>query len=107
MLARLPKPIVIAMAVFAGWFLLPIVWLALLRFVTGGGPGLGLWLRLGLLVAVVFGVKRLAKVWKEDPSSLESLRTASLETLRTTGVVIVRTVPPLALAIASGAQRLF
>jgi len=107
MLARLPKPIVIAMAVLAGCFVLPIAWIALLRFITDGGPGLSLWLRLGLLVAVVVGVRRLAKAWKEDPSSLESLRTASLETLRTTGVVVVKTVPPLARAIGIGADRLF
>src|SRR5215813_1860273 len=54
-LARLPKPVVIALAVLAGLVALPVVLPALLLFLIGDGSGLGLWFRLGLLVVVIVG----------------------------------------------------
>jgi hypothetical protein len=99
MLARLPKPIVIVMAALAVWFVLPIVWLALLGFLTGDASELGLLLRFGLLVAGGIGLKRLVASWKENPPSLEPLRE--------TGVAVVKTVPPLVRAIGKGTRQLF
>jgi hypothetical protein len=99
MLARLPKPIVIAMAVLAACFTLPIVWVALLSFLIGDGSELSLLLRFGLLVAGAVGLKRLVASWKEAPPSLEPLRE--------TGVAIVKTVPPLARAIGRVTIQLF
>src|ERR1700730_12258387 len=69
MLARLPKPVVIALAVLAGLVALPIVWPALLGFLIGDGSGLGLLFRLGLLVVVIVGSRRLARGLKESPTS--------------------------------------
>src|SRR5207237_1173483 len=97
MLARLPRPVVITMAVLAGLFALP-YWPALLRFLIGDGDQLGLLLRLGLLVAVIMGSRRLARFFKEDPARLESLRT--------TGVTVAKTIPPLVRAIAGGTRWL-
>lgn len=99
MLARLPKPVVIALAVLAALFALPTVWPALLSVLIGDGDELGMVLRLGLLVALVMGSRRLARALREDP--------AHLETLLTTGVAVARTLPPLARAISGGARRLF
>src|SRR5215813_14220191 len=84
-LARLPKPVVIALAVLAGLVALWIVFLALLRFLLGDGLGLGFLFRLALLLAVIVGSGRLARHLKESPTSRESLRTA-LESLLTAGV---------------------
>ena len=98
-IARLPKPVVIALAVLAGLVALPIVLLALLRFLLGDGLGLGLLFRLGLLVVVIVGSRRLARHLKESPTSLESLRTA--------GVAVAGTLPPLARTIAGGTSQLF
>jgi hypothetical protein len=98
-LARLPKPVVIALAVLAGLVALPFVWTALLLFLIGDGSGLGLLFRLGLLVVVIVGSRRLARRLKESPTSLESLRT--------TGVAVARTLPPLARTIAGGTSQLF
>jgi hypothetical protein len=109
-LARLPKPVVIALAVLAGLVALPFVWTALLLFLIGDGSGLGLLFRLGLLVVVIAGSRWLARHLKESPTSRESLRTASvavLESLRTAGVVVARTLPPLARTIAGGTRQLF
>lgn len=99
MLARLPKPVVIALAVLAAFVALPTVWMALLRFLIGDGDELGLLFRLALLVAVIVGSRRLAGILKDDPAHLESLRTA--------GVAIVKTVPPLARTIARAARQFF
>src|SRR5438105_9969492 len=98
MLARLPRPVVIALGVLAALVALPTLWPALLLFLIGDGDELGLLLRLGLLVAVIMGSKRLARFFKEDPARLESLRT--------TGVAIVKTIPPLVRAIAGGTRWL-
>jgi hypothetical protein len=109
-LARLPKPVVIALAVLAGLVALPIVLPALLLFLIGDGSGLGLLFRLGLLVVVIVGSRRLARHLKESPTSVESLRTAGvavLELLRTAGVAVARTIPPLARTIAGGTSQLF
>ena len=106
MLARLPKSVVIALAMLAGLVALWIVFLALLRFLLGGGLGLGLLFRLALLLVVVVGSGRLARHLKESPTSRESLRTA-LESLRTAGVAVARALPPLARMIAGGTSRLF
>ncbi len=99
MLARLPKPVVIALAVLAALFALPTVWPALLRLLIGDGDELGMVLRLGLLVALIMGSRRLAKALRENP--------AHLETLLTTGVAVAKTLPPLARAISGGARWLF
>src|SRR5262249_38261603 len=109
-LARLPKPVVIALAVLAGLVALPIVWVALVRFLLGDGLGLGVLFRLGLLVVVIVGSRRLARHLKESPTSRESLRTAGvavLESLRTAGVAVAKALPPLARAIAGGTSQLF
>src|SRR5215470_16565197 len=94
-LARLPKPVVIALAVLAGL----VAWLALLLFLSGNGSGLGLLFRLGLLVIVVVGLRWLARALKENPTALESLRTA--------GVAVARALPPLARTIAGATSQLF
>ena len=108
--ARLPKPVVIALAVLAGLVALPFVWTALLLFLIGDGSELGVLFRLGLLVVVIVGSRRLARHLKESPTSRESLRTAGvavLEWLRTAGVAVARTLPPLARTIAGGTRQLF
>jgi hypothetical protein len=109
-LARLPRPVVIVLAVLAGLVALPIVLLALLRFLLGDGLGLGSLFRLGLLVVVIVGLRRLARHLKESPTSRESLRAAGvavLELLRTAGIAIAKALPPLARAIAGGTSQLF
>src|SRR5262249_39690732 len=120
-LARLPKPVVIALAVLAGLVALPVVLPALLLFLIGDGSGLGLWFRLGLLVVVIVGSRRLARHLRESPASRESLRAAGvavlellgaavvavLELLRTAGVAVAKALPPLARAIAGATSQLF
>jgi len=109
-LARLPRPVVIALAVLAGLVVLPIVLPALLLFLIGDGSGLGLLFRLGLLVVVFVGSRRLARHLKESPTSRESLRTAGvavLELLRMAGVAVAKALPPLARTIAGGTSQLF
>jgi hypothetical protein len=109
-LARLPKPVVIALAVLAGLAALPIVLLALLRFLLGDGLGFGTLFRLGLLIAVILASGRLARHLKESPASRESLRAAgvaALELLRPAGVALAEALPPLARMIAGGTRRLF
>jgi hypothetical protein len=101
---------VIALAVLAGVVALPFVLLALLRFLLGDGSDLGLLFRLGLLVVVIAGSRRLARHLQESPTSRESLRTAGVavaESLCTAGVAVARTLPPLARTIAGGTRRLF
>lgn len=99
MIARLPRPALIAMAVLAGVVALQIVWPALVRALIGDGDELGLVFRFGLLAAVIAGVRPLARVLKENRASLESLLTA--------GVAVARTIPPLARTIAAAARQLF
>jgi hypothetical protein len=100
MLPRLPKPVVIALAVVTAWFILPDVWTAFIGFLIGDGSELAaLLLRLGLLVAVIVGSKPLLRVLKGSRPSLESVRTA--------GVAVAKTILPLARTIAGGTIRLF
>jgi hypothetical protein len=116
-LARLPKPAVIALAVLAGVVALPIVSTALPLFLFADGSDLGLLFRLGLLVVVIVGSRRLAKHLKESPASRETLRTgivAAAKALpplaratRMAIVAVAKALPPLARAIAGGTRRLF
>lgn len=99
MLARLPKPVVIALGVLAAFVALQILWAPLLRFLIGDGDGLGLLLRLGLLAAVIAAVKPLARILKENRAAVESLGTAS--------VAVARTVPPVARTVGGGTRHLF
>ncbi|SDO26620.1 hypothetical protein [Afipia sp. GAS231] len=96
MLARLPKPVVIALGVLAAFVALQILWAPLLLFLIGDGDGLGLLLRFGLLAAVIAGARPLARVLKENRASL-----------LTASVAVARTVPPVARTITRGTGRLF
>jgi hypothetical protein len=99
MLARLPKPVVIALGVLAAFVALQVLWTPLLLFLIGDGGELGLLLRLGLLAAVIAGARPLARVLNENRASLEKLGTAS--------VAVARTIPPVARTIAGGTRHLF
>ena len=94
MLARLPKPIVIAMLVLGAFLAMPTVSQALVGALSGEP---GLLIGLGLLAAVIAGLRWLAKAPREDRTA-ESVRAAS--------VAIVAAVPPVARAIAGGTRWL-
>jgi hypothetical protein len=98
-LARLPKPVVIALAGLAALVALSTLWPALLGFLIGDGSGLGFLFRLGLLVAIIVGLRQLAGSVTANPTALASLRTA--------GVAVVKTLPPLARTISGGTRWLF